>query len=106
MVFVWINDVLLADGRQRLQMVNVDIVFCGTAICVAKVEPAYGATGSVVSDALLSSYGIALERADLNSKACALNKWSFNAQLFLERPRAATSNFKLPQSFDDRWTKA
>lgn len=91
-VFDWVDDVLLTDRREWLQMVDVNIALSRVAIHRTKFESTHDATGSVVSDAFLPSYRIALECVNLNSKAGALNNRLFQAKFFLKGPCAGASN--------------
>lgn len=92
-VFNWVDDVLFANGRQRFQVMDMNVPIGGTAVCSTEVETADGATAAVVSDALLAGNGITLEGTDFHSETGTFDERLISSHFFLKRP-ATTSDAK------------
>ena len=83
-VLDWVNDVLLANGCQRSQVMDVNIAVSGATVCGAETETTNETIGAVVIDAFLAGYGISLEGTDLYGEVRPFNERYIGAEFFLE----------------------
>ena len=60
-------------------MMDMNVILGTASVGIREVEPAYGATGSVMRDAFLPGEWISLGSIDLHYNTCAFDKIGFLA---------------------------